>query len=65
MAMPIVIDYAAEYLRITALNFIATGIILAGSGALQGLGNVWPALIASGTRLVTFVFPAPWLCRRC
>ena len=37
------------------------GIVFTCSGMFQALGNTVPALLASATRLVTFVIPAIWL----
>ena len=56
-----VIDTGAEFLRIISWNFVAMGIVFTCSGMFQALGNTVPALLASGTRLVTFVVPAIWL----
>ena len=59
-----VVSVGAEFLRIISWNFVATGIIFTCSGMFQALGNTVPALMASGTRLVTFVGPAMWLSMR-
>jgi Na+-driven multidrug efflux pump len=59
-----VIDTGAEFLRIISWNFVAMGIVFTCSGMFQALGNTVPALLASGTRLVTFVIPAIWLSRQ-
>ena len=56
-----VIDVGAEFLRIISWNFVAMGIVFTCSGMFQALGNTVPALLASATRLVTFVIPAIWL----
>ncbi|MGH6877886.1 MAG: MATE family efflux transporter, partial [Rhizomicrobium sp.] len=48
-------------LRIISWNFIAAGIIFSCSGLFQALGNTWPSLISSGSRLLTFVPVAVWL----
>ena len=58
---PEVVAVGATYLRITSWNFIATGLIFTFSGAFQALGNTWPSLLSSASRLVTFVLPALWL----
>lgn len=58
---PDVVAVGATYLRITSWNFIATGLIFTFSGAFQALGNTWPSLLSSASRLVTFVLPALWL----
>jgi len=59
-----VIAIGAQYLRIIAWNFVASGIIFTCSGMFQALGNTVPAVISTATRLVTFVLPAIWLSRQ-
>ncbi len=56
-----VIAAGAEFLQIISWNFLATGIIFTCSGIFQAMGNTVPSLLASATRLVTFVIPAVWL----
>ena len=56
-----VVRVGADYLRIISWNFVATGIIFTNASMFQGMGNTIPALLASATRLVTFVVPAVWL----
>jgi Na+-driven multidrug efflux pump len=58
---PNVIAAGGEFLRIISWNFIATGVIFSCSGLFQALGNTWPSLISSGSRLLTFAVPASWL----
>ena len=60
-ADPAVIEFGAEYLHITSWNFIAAGLIFSASSLFQGLGNTWPSLLSSSTRIVLFVAPAIWL----
>jgi len=60
---PAVVAFGSEYLRIVSWNFVASGIIFAGSSALQGIGNTRPALLASATRLMLFALPAYALSR--
>jgi len=55
---PDVVAVGAPYLRITSWNFIATGLIFTCSGLFQALGNTWPSLLSSASRLLTFVVPA-------
>lgn len=55
---PHVINFGSEYLRIVALNFVAAGIVFTSSSVFQGLGNTWPPLLSSATRLFLFVLPA-------
>jgi len=59
-----VVAVGAQYLRIISWNFIATGLIFTCSGLFQALGNTWPSLLSSASRLLTFVLPALWLSRR-
>ena len=58
---PRVIEMGSEYLRIVAWNFVASGFIFCCSGLFQAMGNTWPSLLSSATRLVTFAIPAVWL----
>jgi putative MATE family efflux protein len=60
---PEVVQVGAEYLRIISWNFVATGLIFTCSGLFQALGNTWPSLASSGSRLFTFVLPAVILSR--
>ena len=59
-----VVEVGAQYLRIISWNFIATGVIFTCSSTFQGLGNTWPSLLSSASRLVTFAIPAFWLSRQ-
>jgi putative MATE family efflux protein len=58
---PRVIGQGTLYLRIISWNFIAAGIVYSCSGMFQALGNTWPALISSGSRVLTFAVPAVWI----
>jgi Na+-driven multidrug efflux pump len=58
---PAVIAVGDTYLRIISLNFVATGLAFTCSSLFQALGNSWPSLISSGTRVVTYVVAAVWL----
>jgi putative MATE family efflux protein len=55
---PSVIAFGSEYLEIISLNFIAMGAVFTSSSVFQGIGNTWPPLISSGTRLFLFAIPA-------
>lgn len=55
---PEVIEVGATFLHVNSLNFVASGVIFTCSGMFQALGNTWPAVASSATRLVTFVVPA-------
>ncbi|HSY07945.1 MAG TPA: MATE family efflux transporter [Steroidobacteraceae bacterium] len=61
---PQVVAVGTEFLSIISLNFVASGIIFTASSTFQGLGNTWPSLASSASRLVTFVGPAIWLSRQ-
>jgi len=61
---PEVVAVGAPYLRIISWNFVATGLIFTCSGMFQALGNTWPSLFSSASRLVTFVVPAVLLSRQ-
>jgi putative MATE family efflux protein len=56
-----VVAVGAQFLTIISWNFVASGIIFTCSSTFQGLGNTWPSLASSASRLVTFVGPAIWL----
>jgi putative MATE family efflux protein len=45
----------AEYLRITAFTFVASGVVFVSSSMFQAMGNTMPALVSSATRFVLFV----------
>jgi putative MATE family efflux protein len=57
-ADPAVVAYGAEYLRIIAWNFVASGIVFVSSSVFQGMGNTLPPLGSSSLRLVLFAIPA-------
>jgi len=61
---PDVVAVGAPYLRITSWNFVATGLIFTCSGLFQSLGNTWPSLLSSASRLLTFVVPVVLLSRQ-
>ncbi len=56
-----VVAFGGEYLRIISWNFIAAGLVFSASSVFQGMGNTWPSLLSSSTRLVLFLVPAIWL----
>jgi Na+-driven multidrug efflux pump len=58
---PAVIAVGGPYLRILSWNFVATGLIFTCSSMFQALGNSWPSLITSGSRVVLYLIPAVWL----
>ena len=59
-----VIAVGVQYLEIVSWNFVFSGVSFACSGMFQALGNTWPALFSTATRLLTFVFPVLWLSRQ-
>jgi putative MATE family efflux protein len=58
---PAVVNVATQFLRIASWNFVAVGLTFCCSGMFQALGDTRPALISSGSRLLTYVVPAIWL----
>ncbi|MDX1978987.1 MAG: MATE family efflux transporter [Bryobacteraceae bacterium] len=56
-----VVAYGAEYLRIMSWGFVGSGLVFTSSGIFQALGNTWPSLASSVSRLVLFALPAVWL----
>ena len=61
---PDVVAVGAPYLRVISWNFVATGLIFTCSGTFQALGNTWPSLLSSASRLLTFVVPVVLLSRQ-
>lgn len=55
------VQVGSGYLRYIAWNFLCSGFVFTCSGTLQGLGNTWPSLWSSASRLLTFVVPVLWL----
>ena len=55
---PQVIAFGADYMRIISFNFVAAGIVFTASSAFQGIGNTWPPLLSSASRLFLFALPA-------
>ncbi len=58
------VQVAATFLQMISLNFIASGIIFTCSGMFQALGNTWPAMWSTASRLFTFAIPAIWLSKQ-
>jgi putative MATE family efflux protein len=58
---PAAVSVGADYLQVISWNFVATGLIFTSSSLFQALGNTWPSLISSSSRLITYVVPAIWL----
>ena len=59
-----VVEVGAQYLHIISWNFVVSGLIFVCSGLFQALGNTWPSLMSSASRLLTFVLPVLWLSTR-
>ena len=55
------LEAGKTFLRIASWNFVPSGIIFVCSGLFQGLGNTWPTLLASGSRVVVLAIAASWL----
>ena len=55
---PAVVGIGEEYLRISAWNFIASGIVFVASSTFQALGNTLPALATSFLRLALVAVPS-------
>jgi putative MATE family efflux protein len=51
----------AQFLQVISWNFLASGIVFTCSAVFQGLGHTLPAVLSSGTRILSFVVPALWL----
>ena len=56
-----VIAVGAQFLQVVSWNFTASAIVFTSSGLFQALGNTWPTLFSSATRLLAFAVPASWL----
>jgi len=55
---------AREFLRVISWNFVATGLVFVCSGLFQALGNTWPSLFGTVTRLLVFAPAALWMSRQ-
>lgn len=53
-----------EFLGIAAWNLVASGLVMVCGGMFQGIGNTWPSLLASGTRIGLVVGTALWMAGR-
>jgi len=60
---PQVIAFGSDYLRIVSFNFVAAGVVFTTSSVFQGIGNTWPPLLSSFTRLILFALPALFISR--
>lgn len=57
------LSVGATFLHFVCWNFVFSGLIFTCSGMFQALGNTWPSLASSASRLLTFVLPAVVLSR--
>ncbi len=55
---PAAIAVGDTYLRILSWTFVATGLIYTCSSLFQALGNSWPSLISSGSRVALYLVVA-------
>jgi putative MATE family efflux protein len=60
---PQVLAVGGEYLRITSVAFIASGIVFVSSSMFQALGNTIPPLLSSVARILIVAIPAVLLSR--
>ncbi len=60
-ADPQVVDVAATFLRFISWNFVPSAVIFTCSGLFQAMGNTWPAMLSTATRVLTFVVPLVWV----
>jgi Na+-driven multidrug efflux pump len=51
----VVLDVAADYVRVVSFVYVFSGMVLVCAGVFQGIGNTVPSLIASTVRVVAFV----------
>ncbi|MGD9979190.1 MAG: MATE family efflux transporter [Hyphomonadaceae bacterium] len=58
---PAVLAVSDEYLRIVSWNFVFSGLVMAAGSLFQGMGDTRPSLLASATRMATFVAPVLWM----
>jgi putative MATE family efflux protein len=61
---PNVAAFGYGFLKVISWNFVAVGIVFTCSGMFQGLGNTWPSLISTATRMLTFAIPGIWMSTR-
>ncbi len=60
-AGPRALEVGVAFLRMVCWNFLMSGLVFTCSGMFQALGNTWPSVYSSGTRIVTFVLPVLWM----
>ena len=59
-----VLAVSTGFIGIICLNFIPSGVIFSCTGTFQGVGNTWPGLWSSATRMLTFAVPLIWLAQQ-
>jgi putative MATE family efflux protein len=59
-----VITAGGDFLRIISFTFVATGIVFTCSGMFQALGNTLPSLLASASRIISFILPSIWMAQQ-
>ena len=59
-----VVRVGAQYLQVLSWNFVAIGLVFTCSSMFQALGNTWPSLISTASRLVVFAVLAIWVSKR-
>ena len=59
-----VVAVGAEYLRITAWNYLASGLVFVAASMFQAMGNTIPSLATSFTRIVVVAVPVVLLAQR-
>jgi Na+-driven multidrug efflux pump len=57
---PAVLAVSNDYLQIVSWNFVFSGLVMAAGSMFQGMGDTRPSLLASATRMLTFVVPVIW-----
>lgn len=58
---PAVLAISNDYLQIVSWNFVFSGLVMSAGSLFQGMGDTRPSLLASATRMITFVVPAVWM----
>jgi Na+-driven multidrug efflux pump len=56
-----VVQIAATFLEFISWNFVPSAVIFTCSGLFQAMGNTWPAMFSTATRILTFVIPVIWV----
>jgi len=56
-----VVDVASTFLEFISWNFVPSALVFTCSGMFQAVGNTWPAMLSTATRLVTFAIPVVWI----